>query len=125
VYEVPGFSSGTISYGLHWRNLEDVLTNTSDELCYRSEGYSYPGAPTIPVGACQLFDTVGSSFVAYPPALGVFNPVVLSQIDLPNGSTYKFTYDIYGQINKVEYPTGATETFEYTPIDTIANPGRG
>ena len=43
----------------------------------------------------------------------IFNPVVLWQISLPNGTAYTFTYNVYGEINKIVYPTGGSEQFGY------------
>jgi RHS repeat-associated protein len=45
-----------------------------------------------------------------------FNPVVLAEVELPNGKSYKFKYNRYGEITKITYPTGSYETFEYTQI---------
>jgi len=43
----------------------------------------------------------------------IFNPVVLQEIVLPDGTSYKFSYNIYGEISKVTYPTTAYEKYEY------------
>lgn len=50
----------------------------------------------------------------------VFNPVVLTEIVLPDGTSYKFGYNVYGEINKVTYPTGAYDGYDYTA--TITEP---
>ncbi len=47
---------------------------------------------------------------------GVFNPVVLSKITLPNGKFYEFKYNEYGEITKIKYPGGAFERFEYQQV---------
>lgn len=45
-----------------------------------------------------------------------FNPVVLAEVVLPNGKSYKFRYNQYGEIVKLTHPTGAFERFTYSPI---------
>ncbi len=42
-----------------------------------------------------------------------FNPVVLAEVVLPNGLSYKFTYNVYGEIDKVVYPTGGFDKYTY------------
>jgi len=49
-----------------------------------------------------------------------FNPVVLAEVDLPNGQKYEFKYNQYGEITKIIYPTGSYETFKYERIDPIS-----
>lgn len=43
----------------------------------------------------------------------LFNPVVLTEIILPNDLHYTFSYNIYGEINKIVYPSGGYERYEY------------
>ena len=52
---------------------------------------------------------------------GVFNPVVLSEIVLPNGLSYEFTYNIYGEIEKVTYPTGAYQRYQHSGIPPLTH----
>ncbi len=49
-----------------------------------------------------------------------FNPVVLAGIDLPNGKSYTFKYNRYGEISKIIYPTGSFETFEYAVVTPLS-----
>ena len=49
----------------------------------------------------------------------VFNPVVLKEVVLPNGSKYEFKYNLYGEITKVIYPTGSVETFIYGEVPPL------
>jgi RHS repeat-associated protein len=51
----------------------------------------------------------------------LFNPVVLTEIVLPNGLSYKFSYNIYGEIDKVIYPTGAFERYTYGELPGIGD----
>jgi hypothetical protein len=45
-----------------------------------------------------------------------FQSVVLAEIVIPGGGTYKFGYNVYGEISKVTYPTTAFESYEYDPM---------
>lgn len=64
-----------------------------------------PRYPTVIVGRGQLGGQTGGQ---------LFNPVVLSEIVLPDGTKYQFTYNVYGQIDKVVYPTGAYEKYVHS-----------
>lgn len=130
-YEIPGFGSSTITYKLHWKELkgasaeESGLTNFSDILCYKSKWPRYPNAPQPPSGSCMLFsdgyDNYPIDFVNSNPNDGVFNPIVLTKVELPDGRSYKFGYDKYGQMNRIEYPTGGFETLTHSShIKTVA-----
>jgi RHS repeat-associated protein len=137
-YVVPGQNGGTVTYTFKWRNLADVLTQAQSLKCASDRYLPYPDqAPTDesgnnfpqPTGAASLFhsdysdETVETSYT-YVVGRGqvgsnVFNPVVLSEIVLPNGQSYKFTYNIDGEIDKVIYPTGAYQRYQY---DQVASP---
>jgi RHS repeat-associated protein len=43
----------------------------------------------------------------------LFDPIVLQEIVLPDGTSYVFSYNTYGEITKVIYPTTAYEQYEY------------
>jgi RHS repeat-associated protein len=45
-----------------------------------------------------------------------FNPVVLAEIVLPDNSSYKFSYNVYGEVDKVIYPTGGYNRSEYGTV---------
>ena len=55
----------------------------------------------------------------------LFNPIVLTEIQLPDGTSYKFSYNVYGEIDKVIYPTNAYEKYEHTGPAAVASPGEG
>jgi hypothetical protein len=126
IYSLPGLGSNMVTYQLHWKKLkgttaaESGLTNFSQNLCYRAYGYPWPGFPQPPAGSCVLFGNQGNSWL-YSTPVAVFNPILLTEIDLPNGQSYKFSYDIYGKIEKITYPTGAAETFQYSPIASLSS----
>ncbi len=78
--------------------------------------YSEPWTPRSPYlfngdGADRLYDPIGQS--------GVFNPMVLAEIILPNGQHYLFTYNLWGEITKVVYPTGGYEKFDYATVPGV------
>lgn len=56
----------------------------------------------------------------------VFNPVVLTEVILPNGTSYKFSYNVYGEVDKVIYPTSAYDKYQYdanvTEFDSYSYP---
>lgn len=53
-----------------------------------------------------------------------FNPVVLSSVTLPNGKSFVFKYNRYGEIARVIYPTGAYEEFDHDVIKPISGTGK-
>jgi len=48
-----------------------------------------------------------------------FNPVVLKEVILPDGKTYEFKYNVYGEISKIKYPTGVVERFNYEAVQPM------
>jgi len=118
-YSLPGLNNTSRDYILRWRYLkntttgETVLSNPNDDL--HPLGDSMPTGPVPQVNA-PLFGSGGGSRVT-PPS--THNPVVLAEVELPDGSKYKFRYNVYGEIDKVIYPTGSYEKFEYGEIPNI------
>jgi RHS repeat-associated protein len=56
----------------------------------------------------------------------VFDPVVLAEVVLPTSTTgnvisYKFSYNIYGEIDKIIYPTGGYERSQYDTVAAMGN----
>jgi len=49
----------------------------------------------------------------------LFNPIVLHEIVLPNGKSYTFTYNNWGEIDKVVYPSGGYERFRYEMVTAL------
>jgi hypothetical protein len=115
-YTLPGVGGRSITYTLKWRNLVDVLT-TQSALYYKGDfTLAYPHNPLSP----SLFTSPDNqTFVAASPGQ-LFNPVVLSQIEFPNQTSYTFTYNVYGEIDKAVYPTGAYEKFTHSPVTEIS-----
>jgi len=52
----------------------------------------------------------------------VFDPVVLAEVVLPNGQSYKFSYNNYGELDKVIYPTGSYQRYQYGVVPALGNP---
>lgn len=113
----PGCTVNNISGG--------ALENQSEKLYYSAPNACEGGAQTN-LGSEVLFPDSGtgirscnefaiiSSPDGHNTAVPVrFNPVVLSKITLPNGQSYEFKYNRYGEISKITYPTGSFETFVY------------
>lgn len=110
-YSVPSFNTQSLVI-FKWKYLADSLTSVQ---ALRHKGdCSQLSQPLTP----SLFQ--GNSTDGYVCESGdfsnVFNPIVLSEIVLSNGTSYKFTYDIWGEIDKIQYPTGAYERFEYASV---------
>jgi hypothetical protein len=115
-YTVPGVNGTTLSYTMRWRNLGDSLTDPSQPLHYKGDS---PNANCIPGGfqGNNLFSSMDDQEKVLQD--GIFNPRVLYQIVLPNGTSYTFTYNIYGELNKIIYPTGGSETFGYDVLEPL------
>lgn len=117
-YALPGVGTATRTHTLRWRLMkntstgESVLSNPSQSLKTLGDHYSTGAAPQVD----PLFGSSGASRVT-PPS--TFNPVLLGEVEMPDGGKYQFRYNIYGEIDKIIYPTGAYERFEYAQIDNI------
>jgi RHS repeat-associated protein len=117
-YYLPSTTGTPLSYSVRWSTLGKALTNPDEELHYKTNMTFLPGesfdergpALFIGDGASRLYD--GPGF----PASEKFNPLVLAEIILPSGQHYLFTYNVFGEISKVEYPTGAYELFEHGKV---------
>jgi RHS repeat-associated protein len=145
---IPGTAEDELTYQLKWKNLADVLTpdessNVPDLRYVAAEYLPYPTAPAVGYPSYTNYPTAQSSAHGHifasaytydadgnpsllptllvgkdQPQNQLFNPVVLSEIVLPDGTKYVFTYNEYGEINKIVYPTSAFEKYEYeTPTD--------
>ena len=115
-YTMPGVNGTPITYTLRWRNLGDALTDPTQPLHYIGDMTSANCGTGNPQPN-NLFSTIDSQSKVLQG--GIFNPVVLSQIVLPNGSSYTFTYNVYGELNKIVYPTGGSEQFGYGALTPL------
>lgn len=44
-----------------------------------------------------------------------YNPILISQVVLPNGQSYQFKYNSYGEMARVDLPTGGAIEYDMTP----------
>lgn len=122
VYPLPGMNG---SYTLRRANLGDVLTpdrNTGQTPALLSVGdrTSHNTCGTVPSLFVSPDAYCGGDDDHRLMATSAFNPVVLSQIVLPNNQAYTFTYNVYGEIDKLVYPTGGYERFEHTLAPSLS-----
>jgi RHS repeat-associated protein len=121
-YTLPGMTG---NYKFYWKQLkgssqaESGLTDFSQSLRYLGDKYA---AGTNGGWGTQAAGTFlfGSQWSSYVLRQQLFNPVVLTEIELPTGQRYKFTYDIYGRIERIYYPTGGEERFVYSVIAPLS-----
>jgi RHS repeat-associated protein len=125
-YYLRGVEGRQDRYIFVWKPLEQALTNPAQQVRYRSDYYETVGAPNNnnlpqPINSPPyLFESDfgdDAGYVVSPQQK--FNQGVLYQIILPNESKYTFTYNIYGEIDKIVYPTGGYERFQYSQISPI------
>jgi RHS repeat-associated protein len=114
-YTLPGVGGTPANYIFRWRNLSDVRTDPSQPLRNLGDSSCAPG--DFNTYGPSLFTSAGDTKVCGNAA---FNPVVLHQIELPNGRAYTFTYNVYAEIDKVVYPTGGYERFRYGWADAAS-----
>jgi RHS repeat-associated protein len=118
-YNLPS-PTGTLSYSVRWSTLQNALTNLNDPLRYYSNmtgAYSESWTTRSPAlfdgdGGNRLYDPLGAQGT-------FFNPMVLAEIVLPNGQHYLFTYNVWGEITKVVYPTGGYERFDHAIVPAV------
>lgn len=109
-YTLPSFGNTSLNHTFRWKRLQDALTVVE---------------PLRYIGDCALWQTQLSPVLFNGDAQygdicngpEIFNPTVLTEIVLPNGTSYKFSYNIYGEIDKIIYPSGGYERFEYQMVN--------
>jgi hypothetical protein len=126
-YTMPGFGGGDpITYKFYWRKLKDdteeesALTDFNLDLKYMADRATMSPSQS-PRTSGFLFASGWGAWL-HDGSAPVFNPVVLSEIELPTGQKFKFTYDIYGKIERIYYPTGGEERFEYGVVAPLTPP---
>jgi RHS repeat-associated protein len=113
-YNLPSTTSTPVSYTVRWSKLEDALTIANDPLRYVSNMTPSGPGDSFTLRSPALFD--GSDPNRLYGEVDKFNPMVLAEITLPNGQHYLFTYNVWAEITKVVYPTGAYERFDHAAI---------
>ena len=127
--QFSGMGSNTIPVTFSWRYLKDPnggesgLGDANQQLGYLSDRYCNVNSFTM-ISGTHLFDQGGDVMtrVCAPgsPSNGPpFNPVVLTKITLANGQSYRFEYNLYGEIEKIIYPTGGYERFAYGTMPPV------
>src|SRR5262245_7627317 len=119
-YSLPGFGGTNKIFTFRFRFLNDVRTDPSQPLRYKGDK-DCSVDPELTYGQSLFTSTPfseGSASVCHGFAL--FNPVVLWQIILPNNLAYTFTYNIYGEIDKVVLPTGGYQRFNHNSVDCLS-----
>ncbi len=123
VNTLPGVGGSTLSYTLRWRSLHDSLSSGSVAVI-GSYDYIESNNPQPHTGT-SLFTTypLGSIKLGYVVSWDApyyFDPIVLKEIELPNGKKYVFTYNQYGEIDKIVMPTGGYERFAYGTVPGLS-----
>jgi RHS repeat-associated protein len=122
-HSIPGVNGVPLSYTFELQQLSDVLE------------------PDLVTGVVPVLHRLGdmdkfgnnvyslSLFTSEPEGRVInpstFNPVVLRRITLPNGTSYIFSYNEYGEIARVIYPTGGYERYRYgfiLPLAAMSSP---
>lgn len=131
---LPGFGEGGAQeYKITWGKLEDYfdpeLPSSERELNYAGRHSSCNNnlyttiAPALFVGGepntriCVSRDGAGNPVR--------FNPTVMSRLDLPNETMYTFKYNRFGEITRIDYPSGAYERFEYGYVPSMGTQPSG
>lgn len=127
LYSLPGMS---LPYKLQWKQLkgnssaESGLLNFAENLRYYGNRRLYWGGSrtqeALNAPGTYLFSDNGEYNSLIRGGQEIFNPIVLTEIELPNGQKYEFKYDIYGRIVKIIYPTGGEEIFTYEVVPTLS-----
>ncbi len=101
----PGVGNVPVTYRFRWQNLAEVLSG-GQALRYTGDRALTPQMQSLSPSLFQS-QPVPQEYVCSETG-ALFNPLVLSEVELPDGTRYTFTYNEWGEIDKVVYPTGAT-----------------
>jgi len=118
-HSLPGLNGAPLDYTFELQLLQDVLepdliTGVTPPLHRLGDMDKFGTSIHSP----SLFQSEPGSRVIDGALL--FNPVVLRRIILPNGTSYTFGYNQYGEITRVVLPTGGYERFRYGSIAPLA-----
>ena len=129
-FNLPGMGA---PYVLKWKKLKNTtaatsaLTDFNDTLSYMADRQNASTAvsytPALFGGYTQEYQCSGQgaqTIYAANPDANLFNPVVLTDVVLPTGATYRFSYNKYGEIERVNYPTGGYEEVTYHDVLPLA-----
>lgn len=135
-YNMKGIGNSNLPYTLKWQILGDVLDTAHStglkplgrDKCTNilpdpvTENVLFENQPAPNPEILNGVNYVRRHRTCTPGWMnpgGVFNPVVLGEIGLPNGTKYSFEYNEYGEITKIIYPLGGYERFVYGQVPPI------
>ena len=98
---LKGFGGATRTISVNYSNLANVLrtTNPRNESASRYQIQTYKG----------LFPLLNNA-----SSTTNFNPWKASSVTLPNNQQYQFFYNSYGELARVNLPTGGAVEYDYT-----------
>lgn len=120
--------------------VERDVTDPNDQFCVgtcdRLEYTGFGGAPrTIYVtktkleNALRIGETPKTPKVLFPPLAGTdstyFNPTIISSVRLPNGKQYQFKYNSYGELARVDLPSGGAIEYDWQAGDAASESDGG
>jgi RHS repeat-associated protein len=116
-YYVPGVNGTTLTYTFRWMHLSSVRTDMSQPLRYLGDHtwnspYGMSSNPALFTSPDDTNRVISNSTA--------FDPIVLYQIVLPNNQAYTFTYNVWGEIDKIVYPAGAYESFSHATVESLS-----
>ncbi len=125
VFGTPGLGGQNIWYKFHWKRLkgsspeESALTDFAAQLRFVGDKFIGNNSwQTRPAGQA-LFTSDFEAWVIDQNQR--FNPVVLAAVELPNGQRYGFSYNVFGEIETVNMPTGGEERFQISTVGAISD----
>jgi hypothetical protein len=115
-YQISGGGrfGGSVTYKDHSgvdRTIEVVAGNLSTAL--RSD-FATAGVQSL----AQLFPSISGRLES--PTLP-FDPMVTKSIHLPNNTEYRFFYDAYGGLARIELPAGGVIEYDYNPVSYMGD----
>lgn len=118
-FVLPGMTQG---YTLRWKKLKGNSANESAFTDFDTQelGQYAAGANYLFTGGQMLDCSLNNLYIESSQASQYFNPVLLTDIVLPNGTSYRFSYNKYGEIEQIHYPTGGREEIAYAQVPSLA-----
>jgi RHS repeat-associated protein len=130
-WTIPNAQGGTSTYIFRWRTLSEVRNDPAQPLHYVGSITPNPNYPQFPLYSDISPSLFGQTFLGFFSAPGavvsynafgnppdLFNPLLLSEIELPNEKKYQFKYNVYGEIEKIILPTGGYRRYRYEAVRT-------
>lgn len=143
-YSLPGVNDSTKIYTLKFRSLSAALTPDAQGqtpalrvmadyfLSFPNQdptgsgGTNFPQANSSGALFTSAYSDPDETTQSFTYVVGrgqqsaaAFNPTVLTEIVLPTGQSYKFSYNVYGEMDKVIYPTGGYQRYQYGLVNSI------